>query len=329
MSRILIIAEIGVNHNGSFEKAKKLINKAKTSGADVVKFQYFKTDNLATKNLRLTPYQKKNNQYKNQFDMLNKLELSEEKIIKLSNYCKKKKIDFSLSFFSHLDLDIIHKCKIDYLKIPSGEINNYPLLKNIRLFRKKLIISTGMSTISEINNSIKILKNKNKNITILQCTSSYPAPFEDLNLKNISIFKKKFKLKIGFSDHTLGNEASIAAVALGAKVIEKHLTLNNDDRGPDHKASLEPDDFKKMVLSIRNIEKSLGDKKGVMKSERDNFYFVRKKIVANKKIFKGEKFTLKNIAIKRTNDKKGIEPNKFNLILNKRSKKNYEKNQAI
>ena len=329
MNRTLIIAEIGVNHNGSFEKAKKLIDKAKVSGADVVKFQYFKTENLATKDLKLTPYQKKNNQYKNQYDMLNKLELKEEKIIKLSNYCKKKKINFSLSFFSHLDLDIINKCKIDYLKIPSGEINNYPLLKKISLFRKKLIISTGMSTISEIRNSIKILKKKNKNITILQCTSSYPAPFEDLNLQNILIFKKKFNLNTGFSDHTLGNEASIAAVVFGANVIERHLTLNNNDRGPDHKASLEPADFRKMVISIRNIEKSLGNKKGIMKSEKENFNFVRKKIVANKRILRGEKFTLENIAIKRINDKKGIEPNKLNLVLNKRSKKNYEKNQTI
>ena len=263
MSKIKVIAEIGVNHNGSFIRAKKLIDKAKLSGADVVKFQYFKTDNLAVKNLKLTPYQKKNSRFKNQYDMLKKYELKDSEFIKLSNYCKKKKILFSLSFFSHLDLDIIKKCKIDYIKIPSGEINNYPLLIKISKYKKKIIISTGMSNINEIKNSVKILKKNTKNITVLQCTSAYPAPYEDLNLGYIDILRKKLNLETGFSDHSRGIEASIASVVFAPKIIEKHITLNNNDIGPDHKASLEPNDFQRMISCIRNIEKALGNKKSI------------------------------------------------------------------
>ena len=221
---------------------QKLIDSAIKSGADIIKFQFFRAKNIATRNLKLTKYQKKNTKYKNQFDLLKGLELSEKEIVNLTRYCKKKNIKVCISFFSHEDLDIIKKCKIDYLKVPSGELNNTYLIGQLSNFRKKMILSTGMSKISEINKSINILKNKikNKNIYLLQCTSSYPAPFKDLNLKTIQILKKKFNLKTGFSDHSLGIEASIAAVSLGAEMIEKHFTMNNRDKGPDHKASINP-----------------------------------------------------------------------------------------
>ncbi len=331
MKKTLIIAEIGVNHNGSFVKAKKLIDAANKSGADIIKFQFFRAKNIATRNLELTKYQKKNTKYKNQFDMLKKLELSEKKIINLTQYCKKNNIKVCISFFSHEDLDVIKKCKIDFLKIPSGELNNTYLINKLSNFKKKMIISTGMSNISEISKTVKILKNKvkNKDIYLLQCTSAYPAPFKDLNLKTIETLKKKFNLKIGFSDHSLGIEASIAAVSIGAEMIEKHFTMNKRDVGPDHKASLDPKEFEKMVIAIRNIEQSLGKIKILTSSEKQNYNLVRKKIVAKTKIKKGDLLSIDKISIKRTNDINGMSADKINLILNKISKKNYEKDETI
>ncbi len=331
MKKTLIIAEIGVNHNGSFVKAKKLIDAANKSGADIIKFQFFRAKNIATRNLELTKYQKKNTKYKNQFDMLKKLELSEKKIINLTQYCKKNNIKVCISFFSHEDLDVIKKCKIDFLKIPSGELNNTYLINKLSNFKKKMIISTGMSNISEISKTVKILKNKvkNKDIYLLQCTSAYPAPFKDLNLKTIETLKKKFNLKIGFSDHSLGIEASIAAVSIGAEMIEKHFTMNKRDVGPDHKASLDSKEFEKMVIAIRNIEQSLGKIKILTSSEKQNYNLVRKKIVAKTKIKKGDLLSIDKISIKRTNDINGMSADKINLILNKISKKNYEKDETI
>tara|TARA_Y100000591_G_C21839181_1_gene704485 strand:+ start:409 stop:1404 length:996 start_codon:yes stop_codon:yes gene_type:complete len=331
VKKTLIIAEIGVNHNGSFVKAKKLIDAANKSGADIIKFQFFRAKNIATRNLELTKYQKKNTKYKNQFDMLKKLELSEKKIINLTQYCKKNNIKVCISFFSHEDLDVIKKCKIDFLKIPSGELNNTYLINKLSNFKKKMIISTGMSNISEISKTVKILKNKvkNKDIYLLQCTSAYPAPFKDLNLKTIETLKKKFNLKIGFSDHSLGIEASIAAVSIGAEMIEKHFTMNKRDVGPDHKASLDPKEFEKMVIAIRNIEQSLGKIKILTSSEKQNYNLVRKKIVAKTKIKKGDLLSIDKISIKRTNDINGMSADKINLILNKISKKNYEKDETI
>jgi len=331
VKKTLIIAEIGVNHNGSYNKAKKIINSAYKSGADIVKFQFFRAKNIATRNLRLTKYQKKNTKYKNQFDMLKKLELSDKQIISLTKFCKKKNIKVCVSFFSHEDLDIIRKCKIDYLKIPSGELNNTYLINQLCNFKKKMIISTGMSKIGEISKSIKIIKNKvkNKDIYLLQCTSAYPAPFKDLNLKTIQLLKKKFNLKIGFSDHSLGIEASVAAVAIGAEMIEKHFTMNNRDKGPDHKVSLNPKEFYKMVIAVRNIEQSLGTTKTLNLSEKQNYNLIRKKIVAKTKIKKGDVLSIDKVSIKRTNDINGIPADKIYSILNKVSKKKYEKDEAI
>ena len=331
MNKKIIIAEIGVNHDGSFNKAKKMISIAKKIGADVIKLQYFKAENLAIKDLKLAEYQKKNTKYKSQFNMLKSLELEEKQIIKLSEYCKKIKIKFCLSFFSHLDLDIIKKIKLDYIKIPSGEINNLILIKELSGFKKKFIISTGMSNYSEIQKCLEIIiSNINKNdISILQCTSSYPAPFKDLNLGVIKKFKDKFKINSGFSDHSIGIEASIAAVAIGAKVIEKHFTLDKKDYGPDHTASLDPKEFKKLVISIRNVEKSIGDRKYNTPSEKKNFKLIRKKIVAKHEISKNEIITLDKINIKRTNSNQGYNPDKIFLIINKKSKKNYKKDEKI
>ena len=330
--KTLIIAEAGVNHNGKLSQAKKLIKEAKNAGADVVKFQYFKAENLAISDLKLAPYQKINSKFKNQFEMLKNLELSERDFIFLSKYSKKLGIKFCLSFFDDLDIEITKKCYIDYIKIPSGEINNIPLIIKAALLNKNLIFSTGMSNYKEIKQTIKIMLKKGlerKKISILQCTSSYPAPYKDLNLKVMDEFKKKFKLNVGFSDHSLGIEASIAAVALGAKVIEKHFTLDKKLSGPDHKASLNPNELKKMITSIRNIEKSMGFEKKIMFSEKKNFKLVRKKIVAKKSIKKGDIFHLYNLAIKRTNSSTGLNPKEIYRILGKKSLKNYNKDTII
>ena len=331
MNKVKIIAEIGVNHDGKFDKAIKLINSAKKIGVDIIKFQFYRTENISIKNLRLADYQKKNSKFKNQYEMLKRLELSNKEIINLCKYSKKKGIKTCISFFSHQDLNILKICKVDYVKVPSGEINNTLLLKEISKLKKKIIISTGMSNFSEIDNALKIISRgiSKKNISILQCTSSYPAPFEDLNLKTINTIKKKYRLKTGFSDHSLGIEASIAAVSIGAEIIEKHLTINKKSRGPDHKASLDVNEFKKMIFAIRNIEKSLGNKKYITPSEKKNFKIVRKKVVANTNIKKGELISIDKIGIKRSNDFNALNADKVDLVLNKYSKKNYKKDEAI
>lgn len=331
MSKTLIIAEAGVNHNGKFLIAKKLIKEAKDIGADIIKFQYFKAEKIAIKSLNFAPYQKNNSKFKNQFAMLKNLELTDKEFILLYKYSKKIGIKFCLSFFDHTDFGLLQKLRVDFIKIPSGEINNLLLLINAASLKKKIIFSTGMSNYKEINFALRILKKrlKEKNITILQCTSSYPAPFRDLNLRVIEKLKKKYRCNIGFSDHSLGIEASVAAVVLGATIIEKHFTLNNNLIGPDHKASLDVKNFKRLVCAIRNIEQSMGTKKGLMRSEKKNFKVVRKNIVAKKNITKGEIFSLKNLTTKRSNSVNGLDPNKIFKVIGKKSQKNYKVNDVI
>jgi N,N'-diacetyllegionaminate synthase len=327
-----IIAEAGVNHNGSLTKALKLIDAAVSVGANAIKFQTFKTENLATDHAPKAEYQKyKSLKKETQFQMLKKLEFTPAMHKACFKKCKEKKIIFISSAFDIESLNYLKKFKLSYLKVPSGEITNIPYLEVLGKFKKKIILSTGMSNINEIKTAIHTLilnGTKKKNITLMQCTSAYPAPFDEINLNTISTLKNIFKLNIGFSDHSLGIQASIAAVALGAKVIEKHLTLSKKLKGPDHRASLDPKEFKFMVKSIRIVEKTLGDKiKKITKSEKKNIYIVRKSIVALTSIKKGEKFSNYNITCKRPGT--GISPLLFKKLIGKRSLKNFLKNDLI
>jgi len=330
--KVLVIAEIGVNHNGKIQIAKKLIKKAVDAGADVVKFQFFKTEKLVTPYAKKADYQLKFDKKKNtQFEMLKKLELSFANFLTISKFCKKLKIEFCVSCFDSESLDLLKKIKVKRIKIPSGEITNYPLLKKIAQMKKMIIMSTGMSTLIEIKNGIEVLlKNgsRAKDITLLQCNSEYPSPYKDANLLAIKQLKNVFNTRVGYSDHTKGIEASIAAVALGASVIEKHITLKRSLKGPDHRTSIEPHEFKRLVNSIRNVEIALGKGKKIVTSiENKNKKIVRKSIVASKNILKGEKLSLENLDTKRPGN--GMSPMLINKVIGKRANKNYKYNEAI
>ena len=326
-TKTIIIAEIGPNHNGNINIAKKLILAAKRCGADYVKFQTYKTEEVLIKNLKKADYQIKNthNKKETQFEMLKKYEFSQKNFIKLFRFCNKKKIKFLTTAFDLDSIDFVKRLNLDFFKIPSGEINNLLFLRKIGKFNKKIILSTGMSNIREINNAFKILiksGTSKKNITILHCNTEYPTPFRDANLKSIISMKKKFKTSIGYSDHTLGIEASIAAVVFGAQIIEKHFTLNKNMKGPDHKISLEPKELKFMINCIRNIEVAIGS--GIKKktqSEKKNISLVRRSIVAKTNILKGEYFSSENLTVKRPAD--GKSPLLWDSIIGKKSKKNY------
>ena len=331
-NKVLIIAEAGVNHNGSLKIAKKLVDAAKFAGADIVKFQTFKASSLATSKAPKAKYQiSKNMKKENQFQMLKKLELKYEYHLDLIKYCKLKKIEFLSSAFDLTDLDFLKKLKLKRFKIPSGEITNYLYLNKIGSFKKKIILSTGMSNLSEISKALSIIYKKGvkkKQITLLHCTSEYPATIDALNLNAITTLREKFNLTIGYSDHTTNCITAVAAVALGAQIIEKHLTLDNNFNGPDHKSSLNPQDFKLMVKYIRQTEKSLGN--GIKipnKYEKKNIKIVRKSIVAKNNIKKGELFSVKNLSFKRPGY--GISPMKIMRILGKRAKKNFKKDDLI
>ncbi|MDR7857540.1 N-acetylneuraminate synthase [Tissierella sp.] len=330
MDRVFIIAEAGVNHNGSIELAKKLIDKASEAGADAVKFQSFKAEKLVTKDARKAEYQEETTGNKeNQFMMIKKLELDYEKHQELMNHCKKMNIMFLSSPFDLESIDLLDKLGLEIFKIPSGEIINLPYLRKIGELKKKVILSTGMATLGEIESALEILKDSGTNdIIILHCNTEYPTPMEDVNLKAMNTIRDAFKVSVGYSDHTLGIEVPIAAVALGATVIEKHFTLDKNMEGPDHRASLEPDELKTMVDFIRNIEKALGA--GIKKpsnSEKKNKDIARKSIVAQRKIKKGETFSENNLAIKRPGD--GISPMKWDEIIGKISNRDYREDELI
>tara|TARA_B100000886_G_C20401944_1_gene482989 strand:- start:466 stop:1479 length:1014 start_codon:yes stop_codon:yes gene_type:complete len=329
--KVFIIAEAGVNHNNKINLAYKLVDAAKKSGADAVKFQVFKTENYISKNAPLAKYQKKNSKNSNQFEMIKKLELPEINLKKIILYCKNKKIIFLASPFDLWGVDFLIKNKIKTIKIPSGEINNFPYLKKIAKTKKKVILSSGMSNLNEVSKAIKILLLnglKKNQITVLQCNSEYPTPANDLNLNVIKTFKSKFHCDVGLSDHSRGIFAPVIAVSLGATTIEKHLTLSNNLNGPDHKASLNPIEFKSMVEQIRFAEIALGSsEKKITKSERKNITIARKSIFASKRIKIGDRFTEKNLCLKRP--AKGIQAENFYKILGKKSKKNYKFDQLI
>ena len=332
INKTFIIAEAGVNHNGSLKKALKLIDVAAAAGANAIKFQTFKAKNLATDYAPKAEYQKyRSLKQETQFQMLKKLEFTEVMHKTCLKKCKKKKIIFISSAFDIESLNYLKKFKLSYFKVPSGEITNIPYLEVLGKFGKKVILSTGMSNIYEIKKAIKTLTTngtKKNNITLMQCTSAYPAPYDEINLNVMATLRNRYKLSIGFSDHSLGVQASIAAVALGAKVIEKHLTLNRKLKGPDHIASLDPNEFKFMTQSIRIVEKVLGDKiKQITKSERKNISIVRKSIVASTKIKKNERFSNSNITCKRPGT--GISPIFFKKLIGMKSEKNFNKNELI
>ena len=326
-NRVKIIAEIGVNHNGSIHIAKKLINVAKKSGADYVKFQSFKAENVVRIKTKIAKYQSKNLGKKvTQFNLLKKLELSNADHNKIIKYCNKKKIRFISSPFDMESLNLLFSLKIFDIKVASGEINNYIFLKNVAKKAKKIFVSSGMSTLNEVSNAIKILVNngaKKKNITILHCHTDYPTNLSDVNLLAMETIKKKLNIDVGYSDHTIGKETAIAAVSLGAKVVEKHITLKKNMQGPDHRASMEPNKFIDYVKSIRNTEILLGSHlKKPSKSELKNKKFVRKSIVAKKNIKKGEKFSEANLICKRPEG--GISPIYWNYIVGKKSKRYFK-----
>lgn len=333
MTKTIVIAEAGVNHNGKISLAKKLIDKAKKSGADYIKFQIYKTDLMITKNTEKASYQKKNLKEKKekQFEMLKKYELSFQDHLKIYKYCKKKKIKYLASVFDENSLKFLEKLDFDFYKIPSSELTNIPLLLQFKKKGKKILLSTGMSTSKEISITVNFLINlgfKKENIILLHCNSSYPTPLEEVNLKKMITLKNFFNLDIGFSDHTQGLESSIAAAALGASVIERHVTLNNEFEGPDHIASLEFDEFAKLVSIIRKINLIIGNGKLILsKSEKKNINTTRKFLVAKKKIIKGEKFSEKNITAKRTGS--GISGQNFVHINKKKSLRNYEIDEII
>lgn len=327
----IVIAEAGVNHNGSLILAKKLISAAKNAGADIVKFQTFITDNIIIKSAKKALYQKKYKPKQTQYSMLKDLELSFDDFKILSKICFKKKIEFLSTGFDINSLKFLNSIKQKRFKIPSGEITNYPLLRFIGSKRKEIILSTGMSNLKEIESAIKVMTRNGtplKKITILHCTSAYPTNTIDVNLKAMISLKNQFGTEVGYSDHTMGIEAPVIAVSLGAKIIEKHLTLSRKFRGPDHRSSIEPNDFKKMVLAIKNTEKYLGsDVKIITKSEKKNRNLVRKSIVAFREIKKGESFSESNLTTKRPGI--GISPMKWEEIIGKKAQKNYKKNELI
>jgi len=329
--KVFIIAEAGVNHNGSLLIAKKLIKVASKIGADAIKFQTFITEEEITKKAPLAKYQKSNSKYSNQFDLVKKLELSQADHKNLKIFCKKNNIEYMSSAFDIKSLRFLKSINLKRFKIPSGEINNYPYLREIGSYGKEIILSTGMSKMTEIDQAIKLIKKsgtKISKIKILHCHTDYPTKPKDVNLLAIKSLKKEYGNKIGFSDHTMGIEISIAAVALGSVIIEKHLTLDKRMKGPDHSSSIEPKEFELMVKSIRSLEKAMGNgKKLPTKNELKNLKIVRKSIVAKDNIKKGEVFSEKNITTKRP--ALGINPMNWKKTLGKKAKKNYYKDDFI
>jgi len=331
-NKVFIIAEAGVNHNGSIELAYKLIDIAVEAGADAVKFQTFKAENLVTKSADKADYQKQTtDESESQFEMIKKLELDFDIHKKLINYCKEKDIMFLSTPFDHESIDLLNELQLQIFKIPSGEITNLPYLRHIGLLNKKVFLSTGMSNLQEAGDALTVLINSGtlkENITVLHANTMYPTPMEDVNLNAMQTIHKEFGVAVGYSDHTLGIEVDIAAVAMGASIIEKHFTLDKAMDGPDHKASLEPDELKAMVSAIRNIEKALGGyEKKPSPSESINIDVARKSIVANQIIKKGELLSKKNITIKRPGA--GINPMKWDVVIDTIAIRDFLENENI
>ena len=332
LNKVFIIAEAGVNHNGSIDLAKRLIEVAVNSGANAVKFQTFKAENLVVKNTQKADYQKQTSDAsESQFDMIKKLELDVDTHKELMTYCQAKGIIFLSTPFDHESIELLSNLGLKIFKIPSGEITNLPYLRHIGSLDKQVILSTGMSNLKEVGDALKILIDagtSKDNITVLHSNTMYPTPMEDVNLSAMLTIQKEFDITIGYSDHTLGIEVDIAAVAMGASVIEKHFTLDKTMEGPDHKASLEPKELKAMVSAIRNIEKSMGDgEKKPSSSESVNIDVARKSIVASQQIKKGDRLSSKNITTKRPGS--GISPMRWDKVIGSIAVDNYNIDDLI
>lgn len=339
MTHITIIAEAGVNHNGSLDVAKRLVDKAAEAGVDYIKFQTFKSEKLVSKAARQAEYQQRNigKKDESQLAMLKRLELSESDHYELIDYCKRKGVKFFSTAFDLTTIDFLNSLNLGLWKIPSGEVTNYPYIKKIASFGEPIILSTGMCELSDIEAAIEAIKanwptassqQPAANITILHCNTEYPTPYHDVNLKAMLEIAEKFGVKIGYSDHTKGIEVPIAAVALGATVIEKHFTLDKNMEGPDHKASLEPDELKAMVSAIRNIEQALGTgHKTISESERKNIEIARKSIVAACPIKKGQLLTEENLTVKRPGT--GVSPMRWNEVVGTIATKDYQEEDMI
>ena len=330
--KVFVIAEAGVNHNGNIEIAKKLIDVAVGVGANAVKFQTFKAEKVISKFAQKAEYQyNATEKNETQLEMVKRLELDIDAHNELIYYCKEKGIMFLSTPFDLESIELLNKLGAEIIKIPSGEITNLPYLRKVGSLKKDIIISAGMADLEEIGKALDILLESGTskdNITVLHCNSEYPTPFEDVNLTAMLTIRDTFRVKIGYSDHTPGIEVPIAAVALGATVIEKHFTLNKDMDGPDHKASLGPDELKSMVTAIRNIEKSLGD--GIKRpspSELKNRPLVRKSIIASMDIKEGDMLTENNITVKRPGI--GINPMEWDNVIGRKAIHDFKEDELI
>ena len=331
--KVIIIAEAGVNHNGSIELAKKLIDVASSAGADFVKFQTFNADKLVSKEAKKAAYQNTNinDGDESQYNMLKKLELSDSMHKELIAYANQKGIQFLSTAFDKESIDYLDQLGLPLFKIPSGEITNKPYLQHIARKRKPVIMSTGMANMDEIKEALDVLTKHGldlEKITVLHCTTEYPAPINEVNLRAMITIAEAFKVKVGYSDHTEGTEISLAAVAMGATAIEKHFTLDKKMEGPDHKASLDPEELKKMVSGIRNIELAMGNGiKIPSPSEIKNKVAARKSIIAVKYISKGEIFSTENLTVKRPGN--GISPMLWERVVGSKAKKDYQPDELI
>lgn len=330
MDKVVIIAEAGVNHNGKIDLAKEMIEKAKKAGADYVKFQTFIPENMVSKYAAKAEYQKKaTDAAESQLEMIRRLTLTFDEFIKLKKYSDELGIGFISTPFDIDSIYFLETLDMDFWKIPSGEITNLPYLEVIARTERKVVLSTGMSSLNEIQAAVEILeKNGTKDIILLHCTTQYPAPYEDVNLRAMNQINETIKKKVGYSDHTMGIEIPIAAAALGAVIIEKHFTLDRNMEGPDHKASLEPEELKKMIDAIRNLELAMGNgEKAVAFSEKQNKAVARKSIVAKINIQKGDLYSEDNLTIKRPGT--GISPMKWYEVLGKSANRDYLKDEMI
>lgn len=330
MGHVCVIAEAGVNHNGNFRTAKEMVDCAKWANADYVKFQTFVPQNLVSKYAQKAEYQKNTtNRKENQLQMLQKLTLTEAEFKELNQYCKEVGIGFISTPFDLESIKFLEQLDMDFWKIPSGEVTNLPYLEAIGRTKRKVIMSTGMCNMEEIKDAIDILeKAGTSDIALLHCNTQYPTPYEDVNLKAMLTIEKATGKTVGYSDHTLGIEVPVAAVAMGAQIIEKHFTLNKNMEGPDHKASLNPDELRNMICAIRNIESALGDgEKRITKSELNNVNIARKSIVAKCNILKGEILSENNITTKRPGD--GISPMLWKNVIGTKAKRDFGEDEQI
>ena len=325
---VFIIAEAGVNHNGDIGIAKKLIDSAVTSGADAVKFQTFHAEDLVTPDCKTAAHQKRSGE-NNQFDLLKSQEFNFDQFNDLKNYCDKKKIEFISTPYDVKSVELLDKLNVKRFKIASAELVNKPVIKAIAKTKRPIILATGMATLGEIEQTLNLIKSyDSNNITLLHCTTSYPTPYDQVNMNVISTLKNAFNLPVGYSDHTVGIEIAVMAVSLGAVIIEKHFTLDKKMVGPDHFASAEPDEFKQMVNAIRNVEKAFGKKeKTLTEEEKKNIHFMRRSIHSVRNIKKGEKIKTDDIKMLREND--GLSPWLMEFVIGREARRDIEKNKPI